>query len=99
MDRPLPPGNGAAREYCVEARKAIALNGQWPGKSADENIAKKLLQQGHDKSKIVEAIRGKSPEMVGRDLNESRAYAKELVDRALTPEVKKERQRGVSRDR
>ena len=99
MDRPLPPGNGAAREYCVEARKAIALNGQWPGKSADENIAKKLLQQGHDKSKIIEAIRGKSPEMVGRDLNESRAYAKALVDRALTPEVKKERQRGVSRDR
>ena len=99
MDRPLPPGNGAAREYCVEARKAIALNGQWPGKSADENIAQKLLQQGHDKSKIVEAIRGKSPEMVGRNLNESRAYAKELVDRALTPEVKKERQRGVSRDR
>ena len=99
MDRPLPPGNGAAREYCVEARKTIALNGQWPGKSADENIAKKLLQQGHDKSKIIEAIRGKSPEMGGKDLNESRAYAKALVDRALTPEVKKERQRGVSRDR
>ena len=40
-----------------------------------------------------------TPEMIGRDLNESRAYAKAMVDRALTPEVKKERQRGVSRER
>ena len=99
MDRPLPPGNGAAREYCVEARKAIALNGQWPGKSADENIAKKLLQQGHDKSKIIEAIQGKSPEVLGKEFMTARAYAKALVDRALTPEIKKERQRSLSRVR
>lgn len=99
MDRPIPQGAGAAREYCVEARKAIALNGQWPGETADENIAKKLLQQGHDKSKIIEAIRGKSPEMIGRDLSEARAYAKALVDRSLTPEIKKERQRSASRER
>ena len=99
MDRPLPPGNGSAREYCVEARKAIALNGQWPGKSADENIAKKLLQQGRDKSKIIEAIQGKSPEVLGKEFMTARAYAVATVNKALTPEIRKERQRSLSRVR
>ena len=99
MDRPIPASPGAARDYCAAARKTIAQTGQWPGQSADVAIAKTLLLKGHDQCRVIDAIQGKSPETIGRIANDARSYAKTTVERAHTPEIRREKQRSASLER
>lgn len=99
LDRGAPIAKGAARDYYEAAAKYIVPDRRWPGPTADEKIAKELLQKGHDICRIRAAIQTKSPEALDLKVNDAREYAKQVVDKQLTPEVKKERARSVSRGR
>lgn len=89
MKEEIPSYKSAKCNYFLYRKEIITQNNGWPGKEADIEIVKKMLLAGNEQQKIKEILVKHSLEITKKTPSEIIKYANDVINKALTPEIKK----------